>query len=81
MRAEEEVTKTLQLVVGLYPRLGHKLAEDPELSDMMKPLDAESIERQLTSQIDRAGGNKKGAKSAKGPEGAEQAAPSAPAAP
>src|SRR5687768_12005991 len=54
MRAEEEVTKTLQLVAGLYPRMGHRLAEDPELSDMMKPLDADSIERQLTSQIDRA---------------------------
>jgi uncharacterized membrane protein len=56
LRAEEEVTKTLQLVAGLYPRLGHRLAEDPELADMMKPLDAESIERQLTSQIDRATG-------------------------
>jgi uncharacterized membrane protein len=55
MRAEEEVTKTLQLVAGLYPRLGHRLAEDPELADMMKPLDADSIERQLTSQIERAG--------------------------
>ena len=47
MRSEEEVTKTLQLVVGLYQRLGHKLAEDPELSEMMKPLDADEIERQL----------------------------------
>ena len=80
MRAEEEVTKTLQLVAGLYPRLGHKLAEDPELSDMMKPLDAESIERQLTSQIDRVDGTKSarragGAESAKGDE---QPAPSAP---
>jgi uncharacterized membrane protein len=60
MRAEEEVTKTLQLVAGLYPRMGHRLAEDPELSDMMKPLDADSIERQLTSQIDRAGRNNRG---------------------
>jgi len=57
LRAEEEVTKTLQLVAGLYPRLGHRLAEDPELADMMKPLDAESIERQLTTQIDRAANN------------------------
>lgn len=57
LRAEEEVTKTLQLVAGLYPRLGHRLAEDPELADMMKPLDADSIERQLTSQIDRVTGN------------------------
>jgi uncharacterized membrane protein len=71
IRSEEEVTKTLQLVAGLYPRLGHRLAEDPELAEMMKPLDAEAIERQLVSQIDRADG---GAKSAKGAEGAEKPA-------
>src|SRR5918999_6530033 len=64
MRAEEEVTKTLQLVAGLYQRLGHKLAEDPELADMMKPLDADAIERLLTSQIERADGSTKGAKGA-----------------
>ena len=95
MRAEEEVTKTLQLVAGLYQRLGHQLAEDAELADMMKPLDADSIERQLTSQIEKADGNNKGARSAKGAGGAggaggavgaggaggESAAPSAPSAP
>ncbi|HJU68600.1 MAG TPA: DUF1003 domain-containing protein [Gemmatimonadaceae bacterium] len=89
MRAEEEVTKTLQLVVGLYPRLGHKLAEDPELDEMMKPLDAESIEQQLTSQIDKADGNSKGARGARTAESAGGAgragespqAPSAPSAP
>ena len=68
MRSEEEVTKTLQLVVGLYQRLGHKLAEDPELSEMMKPLDADEIERQLTSQIDSVDGARRGAK---GPTGVE----------
>jgi uncharacterized membrane protein len=61
MRAEEEVTKSLQLVAGLYPRLGHKLAEDPELAEMMKPLDADAIERLLTSQIERADASTKGA--------------------
>jgi uncharacterized membrane protein len=83
MRAEEEVTKTLQLVAGLYQRLGHKLAEDAELADMMKPLDADSIERQLTTQIEKAGGNSKGrgAKRAEGAEGAEPAATPAPPAP
>jgi uncharacterized membrane protein len=60
MRAEEEVTKTLQLVAGLYQRLGHKLAEDAELADMMKPLDAEDIERQLTTQIEKADGGSRG---------------------
>jgi uncharacterized membrane protein len=52
MRAEEEVTKTLQLVAGLYPRLGHTLAKDPELEEMLRPLDADAIERQLTWQIE-----------------------------
>lgn len=79
LRAEEEVTKTLQLVAGLYPRLGYKLAEDPELADMMKPLDAESIEHQLSSQIERTE-NSRRARGAKGAEGgAEPAAPAPPA--
>lgn len=52
MRAEEEVTKTLQLVAGLYPRLGQTLAADPELDAMLRPLDADAIERQLTWQIE-----------------------------
>jgi uncharacterized membrane protein len=75
LRAEEEVTKNLQLIAGLYPRLGHRLAEDPELADMMKPLDADAIERQLTSQIDRAGNNR-GARAA---DRAAEAEPSPPA--
>jgi uncharacterized membrane protein len=73
MRSEEEVTKTLQLVVGLYPRLGHKLAEDPELAEMMKPLDAEAIEQQLVSQIDKADGSAKLSKGAGGAGDAESA--------
>jgi uncharacterized membrane protein len=81
MRAEEEVTKTLQLVAGLYQRLGHKLAEDPELAEMMKPLDADAIERLLTSQIGRADGSTKGAKSAEGAKGAEGGEAQASAAP
>jgi|RhiMetdeSRZDD1v2_1073273.scaffolds.fasta_scaffold2375168_1 uncharacterized membrane protein len=80
LRAEEEVTKTLQLVVGLYPRLGHKLAEDPELADMMKPLDADSIERQITSQIEATSGNNRGGK--RTPAGGDDAkAPPAPPVP
>ena len=78
MRAEEEVTKTLQLVAGLYQRLGHKLAEDAELADMMKPLDADAIEQLLTTQIDRATGNFRAARKA---ESAEQPPPSVPETP
>ena len=54
LRIEEEMTKTLQLVAGLYTRLGHRVAEDPELSDMMQPLDVAGLERALQSQIAEA---------------------------
>ena len=51
LRTEEEVTKTLQLVAGLYTRLGHVVAEDDELGDMLRPLDVTTIERELTQEI------------------------------
>jgi uncharacterized membrane protein len=51
LRMEEEVTKTLQLVSGLYTRLGHVMAEDEELGNMLQPLDITTIERELTEQI------------------------------
>jgi uncharacterized membrane protein len=51
LRLEEEVTKTLQLVAGLYTRLGHKVAEDPELHEMLQPLDVAALERELMMQI------------------------------
>ena len=55
LRIEEEVTKSLQLVAGLYTRLGHRVAEDPELHDMIQPLDVDSLERELTIQIEGLG--------------------------
>jgi uncharacterized membrane protein len=51
LRMEEEVTKTLQLVAGLYTRLGHVMAEDEELGDMLRPLDVNTIEKELTQEI------------------------------
>jgi len=54
LRLEEEVTKTLQLVAGLYTRLGHKVAEDAELHEMLQPLDIDAIERELVLQISTA---------------------------
>jgi uncharacterized membrane protein len=54
LRMEDEVTKVLQLVAGLYTRLGVPIAEDAELLDMLQPLDAEAIEAELTEQIDRS---------------------------
>lgn len=54
LRLEEEVTKTLQLVAGLYTRLGHKVGEDEELREMLQPLDIHKIERELVLQISTA---------------------------
>ena len=49
---EREVTKTLQLVTGLYRRLGQTLGEDAELREMLGPLDVRHIETRLIEQID-----------------------------
>ncbi len=54
LRIEEEVTKTLHLVAGLYTRLGHTVGEDPELREMLKPLDPDKMEREVTDQIHAA---------------------------
>lgn len=51
LRMEAEVTKTLQLVAGLYTRLGHIIAEDEELHEMLQPLDTDQIERELSEQL------------------------------
>jgi uncharacterized membrane protein len=54
LRVEQEMTKTLQLVAGLYTRLGHKVGDDPELLHMLQPLDVRGIERDLLAQIEVA---------------------------
>jgi uncharacterized membrane protein len=54
LRVEQEVTKTLQLVAGLYTRLGHRVSDDPELVHMLQPLDVKAIERDLLAQIEAA---------------------------
>ena len=51
LRMEEEVTKTLQLVSGLYTRLGHVMGEDPDLHEMLEPLDIKLIEEGLLAEI------------------------------
>jgi hypothetical protein len=48
---EEEITKTLHLVAGLYSRLNLQLAEDPELRAMLEPLDPKRMEADLAEQI------------------------------
>jgi len=62
LRMEEELTKTLQLVAGLYTRLGHRVAEDPELHDMMQPLDVAGLERALASEIAEAAASRRAAR-------------------
>ena len=54
LRIEEEVTKTLHLVAGLYTRMGHTLGNDPDLKEMLKPLDPVQMEREVTEQIQTA---------------------------
>ena len=51
LRMEEEITKTLHLVAGLYSRLGLQLADDPELKAMLEPLDPKRMETDLAEQI------------------------------
>jgi uncharacterized membrane protein len=58
LRMEAEVTKTLQLVAGLFTRLGHKVGDDPELQAMLQPLEPEEMERDLMEQIKQAMGEK-----------------------
>ena len=59
LRVEQEVTKTLQLVAGLYTRLGHRVSDDPELVHMLQPLDVKAIERDLLAQIEAATSKKR----------------------
>ena len=51
LRIEEEITKTLHLVAGLYSRLNLQLADDAELRAMLEPLDPRKIESELAEQI------------------------------
>jgi uncharacterized membrane protein len=54
LRMEEEITKTLHLVAGLYSRLNLPLADDPDLRAMLEPLDPKKMEADLAEQISRS---------------------------
>lgn len=54
LRVEEEITKTLHLVAGLYTRLGFTLGHDPDLKEMLQPLDPRKMEAEVTEQIQDA---------------------------
>ncbi|MHB1224938.1 MAG: DUF1003 domain-containing protein [Gemmatimonadaceae bacterium] len=51
LHIESEVTKSLQLITGLYARLGMPVGNEPELRDMLRPLDPTIIQRELEQQI------------------------------
>src|SRR4030088_434976 len=51
LRMEEEITKTLHLVAGLYARMNLTPADDPELRAMLEPLDRKKMEADLAEQI------------------------------
>lgn len=51
LSAEAETTKILQLVLGLYSRMGFPIGRDEALAKMLEPLDQERIERELSEQI------------------------------
>ena len=51
LNTEAETTKVLQLVLGLYSRLGFPIGKDEELWRMLEPLDQVRIERELNEQI------------------------------
>ena len=77
LRIEEEVTKTLQLVTGLYTRLGHVMGADPELHEMLGPLDIASIERELLEQIAAAAATRRGRGGRRSADGRGRPAPEA----
>jgi uncharacterized membrane protein len=51
LKIEEEITKTLHLVAGLYTRLGLTLGNDPDLREMLQPLDPKKMENEVTEQL------------------------------
>jgi uncharacterized membrane protein len=50
--SEQEVTKILRLISGLYEHLHVKLEKDSELEKMLRPTDPNQIERILEQEIE-----------------------------
>ncbi len=51
MTAEQEITKIIHLLAYLMKHLGVQYDKDPELKQMMKPLDTEEIRFELEKQL------------------------------
>jgi uncharacterized membrane protein len=52
MIAEEEITKIMQMLAAIYKQVGHKEEKDPEILEMMKPLNIDEIEERLEKEYD-----------------------------
>lgn len=52
MIAEEEITKVMQMLATIYKQIGHKEERDPEILEMMKPLNIDEIEARLEKEYD-----------------------------
>lgn len=52
MISEEEITKVMQMLSAIYKKVGHKEEKDPEILEMMKPLNIDEIEERLEKEYD-----------------------------
>ena len=50
MISEEEITKVMQMLAAIYKLIGHKEERDPEILEMMKPLNIDEIEERLEKE-------------------------------
>jgi uncharacterized membrane protein len=50
--AEEEITKIMQMLSALYQTIKKDAKEDPEIAEMMKPLDLDEIEERLEKEYE-----------------------------
>lgn len=49
--AEEEITKLIKLMTGLYKALNVDVGKDPELQTMLQPVNTDEIERRLEEHL------------------------------
>jgi uncharacterized membrane protein len=52
MIAEEEITKIMQMLAAIYKKVERKEERDPEILEMMKPLNIDEIEKRLETEYD-----------------------------
>lgn len=50
--AEEEITKMIHLIAGLYKAMNVNVEADPELKVMLQPTDWEAIEKRLENELE-----------------------------